>query len=189
MKLLLATSNPGKLVEVREILAPLGLDDHPRRRNHIARDADLARVGRQKSGEHAQSRGLAAARRSQQADELTAFGCEVDRVDRRQRAVAFGEAAKLEVRHVGRRGSARAADWPATAIVREVVDRMVLGLVVYGAMLRVNSRLRNEGLTRSTSPSQDQLETRSASGLSFGARNLLSRIACRCEFIRTGCSF
>ena len=71
-------------------VAAFGLDNRLRRRNHIAPDADFTRVGRQKTREHAQSGRLAASRGSEQADELAAFDFEVDRVDRRQRAVTLG---------------------------------------------------------------------------------------------------
>src|SRR5689334_14598502 len=53
-------------------VAPLGWDHRARLRNHLVAHADAALVGLEESRDHAQRRGLAAARRPQQADELAA---------------------------------------------------------------------------------------------------------------------
>src|SRR5439155_26725361 len=99
----------GVALENHAHVATLGLRDRVRRRYHLARDANLSRVGYQKTSEQAQRGCLAAARRSEQANELASFHREVDRVDRRRRAVTLGKAAKLEVRHVERGSTMRSA--------------------------------------------------------------------------------
>ena len=63
------------------------------------RDEDLARRRFLEAGNHAERRGLAAARRTQQAHHLAGFDVEVDVVDRGERAEVLAQVAQLDVGH------------------------------------------------------------------------------------------
>ena len=58
----------------------------------LAVDHQPAGVGRLEAGQQAQQGGLAAARAAQKREQLAAFDDEVDIVDGRDRAEAFGDA-------------------------------------------------------------------------------------------------
>ena len=62
-------------------------------------DEDLARRRFLEAGNHAQRRGLAAARRTQQAHHLAGFDVEVDVVDRGERAEVLAQVAQLDIGH------------------------------------------------------------------------------------------
>ena len=64
-----------------------------------AGDHDVARGRALEPGDHAQGRGLAAARRAEQADDLAGRDVEIDIVDRDERAELLGDLAELDGRH------------------------------------------------------------------------------------------
>ena len=62
-------------------------------------DEDVARRRVLEPRDHAERRGLAAARRAEQAHDLAGFHVEVDVVDRGERAEVLAEVAQLDVGH------------------------------------------------------------------------------------------
>ena len=67
--------------------------------NRPAGEPDLALARELEPGDHAQRGGLAAAGRSQQADDLAGADIEVDCIDRDQLVEALGDLAQLDVGH------------------------------------------------------------------------------------------
>src|SRR6185437_3727863 len=69
------------------------------RRQHAAVHFDAARGRVEKAGDHAQGRGLAAAGRAEQRDELAMLQLEIDAGDRDEIAEAALDGAQRELRH------------------------------------------------------------------------------------------
>jgi hypothetical protein len=78
--------------------------DVPVLRRHVVdqliADVDLARSGFLETGDHPQSRGLAAARGADQHDELAVVDVEVDAGDRGGAVEGFDNVAQGDFRHV-----------------------------------------------------------------------------------------
>ena len=85
-------------------------------RDVAAADLDRAGVLHLEAGDHAQQRGLAAAGRPEEADELAALDLERDVIERREGAEALGDALDPQVNGTsGRRLAARAQSGRSTA--------------------------------------------------------------------------
>ena len=70
-----------------------------RRGNKLVADPDFAGARLDESGDQPQRRGLAAARRAQQADQMTVLDRERYVVDHRGRAISLGQIPQFDRRH------------------------------------------------------------------------------------------
>ncbi len=84
----------------------VGLEDHGEAAlggghlvDHLAVDGDVAHGHAFEAGDHAQERGLAAAGRADEDDELARFDLEIDAVDDLHRAEALDHLPQLEAGH------------------------------------------------------------------------------------------
>ena len=122
-----AVADVGRHVHVRE--EGVGLEHHvdrPAVRRHaghvLAVDQDAARVGRLEARDHAQQRGLAAARAAQEGEQLAAPDVEIDAIDRGDRAEALGDPGDADDRR--RRSSHRPVlPWSTAACARASARR------------------------------------------------------------------
>jgi hypothetical protein len=76
-------------------VAALGRQHAARLRDDLAVGADAPAVGLEESRDHAKRGGLAAARGTEQADELARLDRQVDAVDRRHARIAFRKGFEL----------------------------------------------------------------------------------------------